>query len=105
MNFEPLAEAKHIKLDLTPALVTTQDEELNKVRIIVTDSHYYIFGSGPTLLEQGETTSFTMPQNGQYVLNEKYNIERSKGCDCGSSLKGFHPFLGVPYAPLNKLKS
>lgn len=100
--FTPLSKPIHIKLDLTPALIQTDDpkDELNKVRIIVTDSHYYIFTSGPTLHEQGPLESFQLEGRGIYNLNNQYTVQRSKGCDCGTSLKGFHPFLGVPYAPL-----
>lgn len=96
--FVPFKRPEHIKLDLTPASISHIPKN-TKARIIVTDEHYYIFTEGPTLAEQGPLTSFTMPQRGQYVLNDEIHIQRSQQCDCGTSLKGFHPFLGVRYAP------
>lgn len=96
--FVPYKKPAHIKLDLTPAHSSHLPESLN-TRIIVTDEHYYIFGAGPALIESGEMVSFEMPEAGRYILNGEYTIKRPQRCDCGTSLKGFHPFAGVRYAP------
>lgn len=96
--FIPHTKPNHIKLDLTPASISHVPKN-TKARIVVTDEHYYIFTEGPVLYESGELQSFTMPQRGHYVLNDTITIQRSQQCDCGTSLKGFHPFLGVRYAP------
>lgn len=108
MQFEPIAPADHIKLDLFPARVTSMGEEptlLHKdCRIIITDAHFYVFKESETgfvVAESGPITDFegsnavgwtiTTPENREFI------IFRDANCGCGSRLRGIHPFPGVPY--------
>lgn len=105
-EFEPLAPAEQIKLDLFPARVLTSGEDpellFRESRIIVTDAHYYIFlegGEGPVVAQSGTYTEFAGQNSTGWTLTDPdITIFRDAGCACGTSLRGIHPFAGVPHA-------
>lgn len=111
-RYDPPTPAQHIKLDLFPAKVSLlQDKELIPVtaegtdnRVIVTDSHLYVFRDGseapdPYIIEP--ITTFLGSTNKGYTVvtssDSVYHVIRAVSCGCGSRLRGFHPFPGVPY--------
>lgn len=99
--------ARHIKLDLFPATVTTSDGTVlgEDLKAIVTDSTFYIFEDtleGPTYTKEEVLVSFEgTNKTGYTVVTEQdtYHVARSLGCACGSRLRGVHPFSGVPREP------
>lgn len=110
IDFEPLAPAKSISLDLFPASIKSEDDVLyTKARIVVTDAHFYIFTVGssgfPILTESGalydfqrngSVTSCTIQDESGRILH----VNKDAGCGCGNTLVSFQPFLGVPFANL-----
>lgn len=96
-----LAAPDSIRLDLFPARV----EGLAAVaRVIVTDSHYYVLVDSPTGPEPAfsgalhdltgrNTTGYTVTDAN---TGEEYDFRRSTSCGCGSRLRGYRPFPGVP---------
>lgn len=112
-RYEPPHPAQHLQLDLFPALVTdvTSDDPFRVTaegtdnRVIVTDSHLYVFRDGteaPDAFIVEPITSFTGSSGDGYTIaladGVMYHVIRAESCGCGSRLRGFHPFPGVPYA-------
>lgn len=116
--FEPIQPAAHIKLDLFPARVTTvptidpQTREISgdphvfgdELRVIVTDSHFYVLaegGKGPEAIIALPLTHFEGKTATGYTVDTQeglvYHVIRAANCGCGARLRGFHPFPGVPY--------
>lgn len=101
-----LPKPEFIRLDLFPALVVDKDDNIlgDELRVIVTNDRGYLFYEGPTnqptILSELMLTEFVRNGNKGYILtteDSEYSIARAKNCGCGSRLRGFHPFLGVPY--------
>lgn len=116
-EYNPPHEAQHIKLDLFPAVVTntnlpdTDSEHYlgNGNRVIVTDTHLYVFKDGseaPDAYILGTHASFSGSTTPGYDValedGSVYHVIRAVNCGCGSRLRGFHPFPGVPYAPVTR---
>lgn len=94
-----------IRLDLFPADATVNGETAFRAsRVIVTDEEVYVYRDapmGPEIayqarleeLEGRRTIGYTLSMaNGDSVF-----IKNASGCGCGSRLKGYHPFVGVPH--------
>lgn len=97
-----LPRPAYIQLDLFPATISgNMNEEL---RVIVTDSVFYVFDetlTGPEAVIQEPLVSFGgTNQTGYTVVTETntYAVARATNCGCGSRLRGIHPFPGVPHA-------
>lgn len=110
MQFEPIEPAQHIKLDLFPARITTSEQEpslLHKdCRLVITDSHYYVFKETTTdfeVAESGPISDFQGSNASGWSISapetQDFTVFRDANCGCGSRLRGFHPFPGVPHAP------
>lgn len=98
----------YIRLDLFPAYVTRPGEAQpfsDRVRVIVGDQDFYIFSDSPT----GPVCDITevlydatgTPADGYHLIAEDggdYFVRRSTNCGCGSRLRGYRPFPGVPYS-------
>lgn len=104
--------AQFIRIDLFPAYVkfTAEDEsviEYPDVRVILTDSHAFIFQDtniGPRAVLIGELTAFEGTNRDGYTAtldDASMYFKRSTGCGCGSLLRGIRPFPSVPHAPLS----
>lgn len=103
--------AEFIRLDLFPAQIIINSNEgviaavQGDARVIITNDMAYIFQDGPTgkpeavfgeYLEEFEGSN----REGYTVTTATGNVlvvTRSKGCGCGSMLRGFFPFPGVPF--------
>lgn len=100
MNLEP---AEYIQLDLFPAEVSPLERTNPEIRAIVSDTHFYVFEDtleGPQATEKYELVSFDgKPSTGYTVETTEgvFHIIRQQNCGCGSRLRGFHPFAGVPH--------
>ena len=96
--------ASFVRLDLFPASATLDTGEIyTPARVIVTDDavHVYMDASGGPAevytarlddFSGRRTTGYTAVSDGGVVVT----IARASGCGCGSRLKGFRPFAGVP---------
>lgn len=100
----PLAAPKYIRLDLFPAKVEGIEQT---ARVIVTDAHFYFFvdapgGGTPVAEVSGALYDIEGRNTIGYILVEDgdpdvtWNFRRATGCGCGSRLRGFRPFPGVP---------
>lgn len=101
--------AQYIRIDVFPASVTVVDDDENyfpgrEYRIIATDNRLYVLTDdvdGPCDLLNEELVEFSGgPKEGwtAKTVYNTYHIKREDNCGCGSRLRGYHPFLGVPYA-------
>lgn len=101
----PLSKPSVIRLDLFPACVSRQNQGAytNRARVIVTDRDFYVFldaQGGPVcdvsgvLYDTGgdNRAGYTITLDDQSI----YTVKRSENCGCGSMLRGFRPFPGVP---------
>lgn len=109
INFEPLAPAKSISLDLFPATVRDGDNIIfEKSRVVITDAHFYIFTVGntgfPVVSEAGALYDFSRQGVTNCTITTEdgkvLDVNRDVGCGCGNTLVSFQPFLGVPFANL-----
>lgn len=100
---------QYIRLDTFPASVTVENDEENmfpsrEYRVIVTDNRLYVLQDsvdGPEAVVNEDLSSFSGgPKEGWIAITTfgTYHIKREDNCGCGSRLRGYHPFLGVPYA-------
>lgn len=98
--------AEFIRLDLFPAKIVNMDTNTNigeEFRVIITNDHVYFFvdgGINPLIHTESPLTDFTRNSNSGYIVATEENtfeISRATNCGCGSGLRGFYPFLGVPY--------
>lgn len=98
-----LYPAAYIWLDLFPASVSSPDPMGDQLRVIVTDNRLYVLEDtvyGPEAKVNEPLDSFSgNNQTGYTVITDTgaYVIVRAQHCGCGSGLRGFHPFPGVPY--------
>lgn len=110
MTDSEFPKASYLRLALFPASVTppsiTPDSEFqpkSNTKAFVTDSYLIVVQdspTGPTTVIQEELIDFQgSPKTGYTAQTPSgsYHIIRSKGCGCGSRLRGFHPFRSVPY--------
>lgn len=99
-NFN-LPRPNYVSLDLFPAEIYVNGEKLgHELKIIVTDADVYVFSDGPTLIYSDEHTKFDGSTKLGYTVEtdaDTLEVKRASGCGCGSRLRGFHPFLGVPH--------
>lgn len=109
IDFEQLAPAQSISLDLFPASVREGDNlTYSKSRVVITDAHYYIFTVGPTgfpiVSESGALYDFSREGVTNCTITTEdgriLEVNRDAGCGCGNTLASFQPFLGVPFAKL-----
>lgn len=100
-----------IRLDLFPATVIehqTGDEipvTYDKCRVFVTNDEVRIYQDaygGPQIVIDGPLFDFSgdnkVGWTAQIDGGPLLSISRSRGCGCGSMLRGINPFPGVPYA-------
>ena len=104
--------AQFIRLDLFPAFLqgdtlpdTLPGGVIDGKRVIITDTYVLVFSDGPT----GPYLQHTWALNdisgrhttGWEVTTEEhtFRVNRSTGCGCGSRLRGFFPYPGLPYQP------
>lgn len=99
-----------IRFNLFPLHVTVTNSEGEQIfentatRTFVTDEDVLVYADGaqgPIVAFEDRLEDFTgNASNGWTVLTSEGNtvsISRSSGCGCGSRLKGFNPFPGVPF--------
>lgn len=106
----PLSTPSYIRLDLFPANVArvyngvSQGAFTDRARVIITDRDFYVFldaQGGPKCEISGvlydasgsNRTGYTATLEDETV----YSVSRSTNCGCGSRLRSFMPFKGVPY--------
>lgn len=107
---DQLPKASYIRLALFPAHVTPPSPTAApdfapkaNTKAFVTDSYLVVVQdspTGPQIVLQEELVDFQgNPKTGYSAETPSgtYHIIRSKGCGCGSRLRGFHPFRSVPY--------
>lgn len=97
-----MSQPAFLRLDLFPADITLPDNQiLSQHRIIVTDTEALIYRSKEDIVFRAPITHFEGSVLSGYSLGTdtqgEITFKRSKGCGCGSPLKGFYPFSGVPY--------
>lgn len=103
---------EYLRLDLFPAKVYAFNEEssgnLATARVVVTNDEAFVFGDGPTGVEvkwSGRLEDFTGDNKQGYTIvlhdGTTLQVARSGGCGCGTRLRGFQPFPGVPYLARN----
>lgn len=71
-----------------------------EAKIIIGDANYYIYQEtidGPTLIEEGPIYDYDRNTLTLITDTTTYHLIKSGGCGCGSRLKHFNPFFGVPY--------
>jgi hypothetical protein len=106
----PLSAPNYIRLDLFPANVSrppgSDFDKLptDRARVIITDRDFYVFmdsSSGPECVLSGVLFDATGDNRTGYTVTLEddtvYSVSRSTNCGCGSRLRGFTPFPGVPY--------
>lgn len=103
----PLSAPSYIRLDLFPANVTrvgTAGPYTNRARVIITDQDFYVFldaPGGPVCDVSGVLYDASGTNRTGYSVSlddgTEYSVSRSTNCGCGSLLRGFRPFPGVPY--------
>lgn len=102
--------ATFIRLDLFPAQVfeTSNPHDIGllgeELRAIVTNDYFYLFAegtTGPKVIYENYLSEFDGNNKTGYILttpDEKvFEIVRAKNCGCGSTLRGFFPYPGVPF--------
>lgn len=106
----PLSKPSYIRLDLFPAYVSNvvdgskQSPFTDRARVIITDRDFYVFldsSSGPACEISGVVYDASGDNRAGYTVElddeTVYSVSRSSNCGCGSRLRGFTPFPGVPY--------
>lgn len=107
MSILQLHPAIHIKLDWFPLNITEDGEAFLPsgfdYRVIVTDSYFYILTDsieGPCTKVSEKLVSFAgNHREGFTITTDKatYVAKKAPSCGCGSQIRGFHPYLGVPH--------
>lgn len=108
-----LEKPKSIQLELFPASIAgvNTDLQYDEVLAVVTDANIYLATDDPTGRERYaivyESPIYDITGSGfrstwTVTLDDDKRTEliitRSRGCGCGSRLKGVRLFRGVPYA-------
>lgn len=104
-----------IRFNLFPVSITVNDSEGNPIkahnaaRAFVTDDEVIVYvddTNGPSVFYNDRLEDFSGDATvGWTVLTSEehtLHLKRSGGCGCGSRLKGFNPFPGVPYEKTKK---
>lgn len=99
-----------IRFNLFPLQTTISDADGNPVkshnatRTIVTDDEVFVYQddtNGPSLFfhDRLEDFSGSATEGWTAETTDGYTVSiiRSSGCGCGSRLKGYNPFPGVPF--------
>lgn len=99
-----------VRLNLYPAQVTetksgTESYVYPETRFVATDRSAYVFVDGrptPTLQTEGQLVDFTEDQRGVWTMElddgRTFTVTRNyTSCGCGSMLRGYDPFPGVPH--------
>jgi hypothetical protein len=95
---------------LFPAQVERINEEgeytlvsADAVRVIVTNDTFYVFVEGergPEIAMEEYISDFSGTNVTGYTVitadDSEFRVTRAKHCGCGSRLRGFFPFPGVP---------
>lgn len=97
--------ASFIRLDLFPASVTVNGtDEYSPARAIVTDDAVHVYmdaQGGPAEVYTARLDDFSGRRTTGYSAvasdGDNVQINRASGCGCGSRLRGFRPFAGVPH--------
>ena len=102
--------ANFIRFNLFPLSVHVIDADGNQVnehpkaRGIVTDDEVFVYvdsSDGPVVLYEERIDDFTGSAKTGWTVTTSdghtVQFQRTQGCACGSRLKGFNPFPGVPY--------
>jgi len=93
-----------VRLDLFPASATLDSGKIYvPSRVIVTDDSLYVYmdaPGGPAEVYSARMDDFSGRRTTGYtvVTDEGVSVAlaRAGGCGCGSRLRGFRPFAGVP---------
>lgn len=101
-----------LRLDVFPAVVAVPSPLpsgagaggfLDPTRVIITDERIYVYMdsmNGPQAVIDETLYDFSGNNSlGWTVTSDEgtvYYVKRSSGCGCGSRLRGFRPFPGVP---------
>ena len=105
----PLSTPTYIRLDLFPANVSVTTDGhttlfTDRARVIITNRDFYVFmdsPSGPACMIAGVIFDASGDNRAGYTVETDdgtvYSVSRSSNCGCGSRLRGFVPFPGVPY--------
>ena len=96
----------YIRLDLFPAIASVNSTDVYKsCRAIVTDDAVYIYvdsENGPAVAFQGRLADYYGDKASGYTAEtddgDTVHMDRYAHCGCGSRLRGFSPFPGVPMA-------
>ena len=102
--------AEFIRFSLFPLHVVVTDAdgeqtfEHHKSKVVITDDEAYVYIDGQggqiEIAVQDRLLDFSGTAKTGWVATTEdgltINIERSASCSCGSRLKGFNPFPGVP---------
>ena len=99
--------AAFIRLDMFPATVTVTDSKdgarFEPARAIVTDDAVHVYmdaAGGPKEVYMQRLSDFQGRRTLGYTAiaddGSTVQITRASGCGCGSALRGFRPFAGVP---------
>jgi len=103
-------EATFIRLDLFPAQVIDATDLENpflvseQLRVIITNDMIYFFAEGtqgPEIIYEDYLEEFLGNNKIGYTVTSAsgrgFAISRAKNCGCGSTLRAFFPFPGVPF--------
>lgn len=102
--------AEFLRFSLFPLHVVVTDEDgeqtldHHKAKVVITDDEAYVYTDGPNgqieVSVQDRLLDFSGDAKTGWIATTEdgltINIERSRACSCGSRLKGFNPFPGVP---------
>lgn len=98
--------AQFIRLDLFPASVTIGDKQYLRSRAIVTDDSVHIYIDSPTGPEEIYSARLDdysgnagVGYTAETSTGDTVLMQYQAGCGCGSRLRGFRPFPGVPQLP------
>jgi hypothetical protein len=99
-----------IRFNLFPLAVTVNDKDGNPVqahnaaRTIVTDDEVFVYvdgAQGPEVFFTDRLEDFEGNASDGWTVKtseeSSLTMTRSGGCGCGSRLKGYNPFPGIPY--------
>lgn len=92
-----------IRLDLFPATVRVGEKTYEPSRAIVADESVHVYmdsAQGPTEVYTARMDDFSGSRTVGYAVttadDDTVSISRASGCGCGSRLRGYRPFPGVP---------
>ena len=94
-----------IRVDIFPANVTVNGvDSYSPSRAIVTDDAIHVYQDapgGPTEVYTTRLDDFEGRRNIGYTITgangDTVSLTSASGCGCGSRLRGYHPFVGIPH--------